>query len=76
MTMSLLESFLPLWLIKEIRPPKWELGSYSALGLADCETLHLVDCPTLLGVVFIPDSIGYLIGTNIFTLFYIALEHR
>lgn len=52
-TMSLLESFLPLWLIGEIRPPRWELG-----------------------VVFIPDSVGYLIGTNLFNLFYISLEYR
>ncbi|OTF76314.1 synaptic vesicular amine transporter-like protein [Euroglyphus maynei] len=50
--MSLLESFLPIWLIKEIRPPKWKLG-----------------------VVFIPDSIGYLIGTNLFSLFDISIEY-
>lgn len=51
--MSLLESFLPLWLIKEIQPPRWELG-----------------------VVFIPDSIGYLVGTNIFNLITISLRYR
>lgn len=52
-TMSLLESFLPLWLIQAIHPRKWELG-----------------------IVFVPDSIGYLIGTNLFNLFYISLRYR
>lgn len=39
--MAILEPCLPLWLITNLHPAKWQLGT-----------------------VFIPDSLGYLIGTN------------
>jgi DHA1 family solute carrier family 18 vesicular amine transporter 1/2 len=44
--MAILEPCLPLWLLTQLRPEKWQLGT-----------------------VFIPDSIGYLIGTNFFGMF-------
>lgn len=40
-TMAILEPCLPLWLLTNLHPAKWQLGT-----------------------VFIPDSLGYLIGTN------------
>lgn len=39
--MAILEPCLPLWLLANLHPAKWQLGT-----------------------VFIPDSLGYLIGTN------------
>lgn len=39
--MAILEPCLPLWLLTNLHPQKWQLGT-----------------------VFIPDSLGYLIGTN------------
>lgn len=39
--MAILEPCLPLWLLSNLHPEKWQLGT-----------------------VFIPDSLGYLIGTN------------
>lgn len=39
--MAILEPCLPLWLLANLHPQKWQLGT-----------------------VFIPDSLGYLIGTN------------
>lgn len=44
--MAILEPCLPLWLLTQLHPEKWQLGT-----------------------VFIPDSIGYLIGTNFFGTF-------
>lgn len=41
--MAVLEPCLPIWLISNLHPKKWQLGT-----------------------VFIPDSIGYLLGTNFF----------
>lgn len=41
--MAILEPCLPLWLLTNLHPKKWQLGT-----------------------VFIPDSLGYLIGTNCF----------
>ncbi|XP_055381454.1 synaptic vesicular amine transporter [Condylostylus longicornis] len=41
--MAILEPCLPLWLLQNLNPKKWQLGT-----------------------VFIPDSIGYFIGTNFF----------
>lgn len=41
--MAILEPLLPIWLIEQLRPKKWQLGT-----------------------VFIPDSMGYFIGTNFF----------
>ncbi|GAB0092461.1 uncharacterized protein DMENIID0001_074540 [Sergentomyia squamirostris] len=42
-TMAILEPCLPIWLLSNLNPKKWQLGT-----------------------VFIPDSVGYLIGTNFF----------
>ncbi|KAL0277368.1 UNVERIFIED_CONTAM: hypothetical protein PYX00_004685 [Menopon gallinae] len=39
--MAILEPCLPLWLLKEIKPKRWQLGT-----------------------AFIPDSVGYVVGTN------------
>lgn len=44
--MAILEPLLPIWLITQLRPKKWQLGT-----------------------VFIPDSMGYFIGTNFFGSF-------
>lgn len=44
--MAILEPLLPIWLITQLRPKKWQLGT-----------------------VFIPDSLGYFIGTNFFGSF-------
>lgn len=44
--MAILEPLLPIWLIEQLRPKKWQLGT-----------------------VFIPDSMGYFIGTNFFGSF-------
>lgn len=41
--MAILEPCLPLWLLTQLHPKKWQLGT-----------------------VFIPDSLGYLVGTNFF----------
>lgn len=41
--MAILEPCLPLWLLTNLHPARWQLGT-----------------------VFIPDSLGYLIGTNCF----------
>lgn len=41
--MAILEPCLPIWLLSQLHPKKWQLGT-----------------------VFIPDSLGYLIGTNFF----------
>lgn len=41
--MAILEPCLPLWLLSQLHPKKWQLGT-----------------------VFIPDSFGYLCGTNFF----------
>ncbi|KPM05327.1 portabella-like protein [Sarcoptes scabiei] len=78
MTMSLLESFLPIWLIQEIRPPKWKLGSLRSQSNFRRKFNQTI-CTFFLshqskGLVFLPDSIGYLIGTNFFILFMISLE--
>ncbi|KAK6618858.1 hypothetical protein RUM43_013249 [Polyplax serrata] len=40
-TIAILEPCLPIWLLQEIKPKKWQLGT-----------------------AFIPDSLGYFIGTN------------
>ncbi|XP_054257050.1 synaptic vesicular amine transporter-like isoform X2 [Macrosteles quadrilineatus] len=48
--MAILEPCLPLWLMANIKPQKWQLGT-----------------------VFIPDSIGYLLGTNCFGLIALRL---
>lgn len=45
-SMAILEPCLPIWLITNLHPKRWQLGT-----------------------VFIPDSIGYLIGTNCFGSF-------
>lgn len=46
--MAILEPLLPIWLIKNLQPKQWQLGT-----------------------VFIPDSMGYFLGTNFFgTLSY------
>uniref|UniRef100_W8BWV6 Synaptic vesicular amine transporter n=2 Tax=Ceratitis capitata TaxID=7213 RepID=W8BWV6_CERCA len=45
-TMAILEPCLPIWLIQNLHPTKWQLGT-----------------------VFIPDSVGYFIGTNFFGTF-------
>ncbi|XP_055716032.1 synaptic vesicular amine transporter [Phlebotomus papatasi] len=42
-TMAILEPCLPIWLLANLNPKKWQLGT-----------------------VFIPDSVGYLLGTNFF----------
>ncbi|PSN56264.1 hypothetical protein C0J52_00383 [Blattella germanica] len=42
-SMAILEPCLPIWLMDNIKPKKWQLG-----------------------MVFIPDSIGYFLGTNFF----------
>ncbi|XP_061389046.1 synaptic vesicular amine transporter [Musca vetustissima] len=42
-TMAILEPCLPLWLMTNLKPNKWQLGT-----------------------VFIPDSVGYFVGTNFF----------
>ncbi|XP_069695147.1 synaptic vesicular amine transporter-like [Periplaneta americana] len=42
-TMAILEPCMPIWLMDNIKPQKWQLG-----------------------MVFIPDSVGYLLGTNFF----------
>ncbi|XP_055677908.1 synaptic vesicular amine transporter [Lutzomyia longipalpis] len=42
-TMAILEPCLPIWLLSNLNPKKWQLGT-----------------------VFIPDSVGYLLGTNFF----------
>ncbi|GFG35851.1 hypothetical protein Cfor_01169 [Coptotermes formosanus] len=42
-TMAILEPCMPIWLMDNIKPQKWQLG-----------------------MVFIPDSVGYLLGTNLF----------
>jgi MFS transporter, DHA1 family, solute carrier family 18 (vesicular amine transporter), member 1/2 len=44
--MAVLEPLLPIWLISNLHPKKWQLGT-----------------------VFIPDSVGYFIGTNFFGSF-------
>lgn len=41
--MAILEPLLPIWLISQLHPKKWQLGT-----------------------VFIPDSLGYFLGTNFF----------
>ena len=41
--MAILEPFLPIWLLIQIKPKKWQLGT-----------------------AFIPDSVGYVVGTNSF----------
>lgn len=41
--MAILEPCLPLWLMENLHPKKWQIGT-----------------------VFVPDSLGYLIGTNFF----------
>merc|ERR1712018_85104 len=41
--MGLLEPTLPIWLVENMNPPKWQLGT-----------------------VFVPDSIGFVISTNLF----------
>ena len=43
--MALLEPCLPIWLMDNIHPEKWQIGT-----------------------VFLPDSIGYLVGTNFFAV--------
>ena len=43
--MAMLEPCLPIWLMDNIHPKKWQLGT-----------------------VFIPDSLGYMIGTNCFAV--------
>ncbi|KAG8328358.1 hypothetical protein J6590_001025 [Homalodisca vitripennis] len=48
--MAILEPCLPLWLMTNIKPQKWQLGT-----------------------VFIPDSLGYLLGTNCFGLVALRL---
>lgn len=42
-TMAILEPCLPIWLMQNLKPYKWQLGT-----------------------VFIPDSVGYFVGTNFF----------
>lgn len=44
--MAILEPCLPIWLIENLHPKKWQLGT-----------------------VFIPDSLGYFIGTNFLASF-------
>ncbi|EEB10809.1 synaptic vesicular amine transporter, putative [Pediculus humanus corporis] len=50
-TIAILEPCLPIWLLQEIKPKKWQLGT-----------------------AFIPDSLGYFIGTNSMAL--IAYQSR
>ncbi len=67
-SMSILESCLPLWLLEKMNPTpeKWQLGIkiiYISFNL----NIEFVIKFILKGTVFIPDSIGYLIGTNFLT---------
>ncbi|XP_068084836.1 synaptic vesicular amine transporter [Anabrus simplex] len=50
--MAILEPLLPIWLMRTVKPQKWQLGT-----------------------VFIPDSLGYLLGTNCFGLVAYRLGH-
>lgn len=59
--MAILEPFLPIWLIRIINP---KVG-YVKQNIKHYEKL-LIFQKWQLGTVFIPDSLGYLIGTNFF----------
>lgn len=62
--MAVLEPLLPIWLMAHLHPKKWQLGE----SLAERQ-LELIPSFSIAGTVFIPDSLGYFVGTNFFGAF-------